>query len=319
MKISTLIDYLEKLSALELSVIQTQTLHNLDVVAHMIQSSPVQYTETTQQLNDNLANVGVHVSEFLATVAKLKQQVIANIEQLEPKYLADSYQLYSTAMVNDLTGYVLDRRPVLTQDMESLIRARIMVHSDWHHAGLIIRPGLENWIDDLVALDPMYIADIRDDLLDPAWKKFNPDYQRRIRKYIIKEAVDQPILGALPTAQFGFILVYNYFEYKAFEIVKRFLDEIYDCLKPGGTVAFTFNNCDRPGAVELSERSFKCYTPGRLVLSGAREKGYEIVNTFNVDAAVTWVELRRPGELKSLRGGQSLARIIAKPANNLYN
>ena len=91
MKISTLIDYLEKLSALELSVIQTQTLHNLDVVAHMVQSSPVQYNETTQQLNANLANVGVHVSEFLATVAKLKQQVIANIEQLEPKSLADSY------------------------------------------------------------------------------------------------------------------------------------------------------------------------------------------------------------------------------------
>jgi hypothetical protein len=133
-----------------------------------------------------------------------------------------------------------------------------------------------------------------------------------LRTYIINEGDLDRILDALPEQQFGFCLIYNYFNFKPIEIIRTYLYEIYNKLKPGGTVAFTFNNCDHTGAVELTERKFMCYTPGSLVMSFCESLGYDVIQTYQIDAACTWVELRTPGALSSVRGGQSLARIVAK-------
>jgi len=38
--------------------------------------------------------------------------------------------------------------------------------------------------------------------------------------------------------------------------------------------------------------------------------GYKIENVFRTDQSCTWLELKRPGELTSLRGGQSLAKVV---------
>jgi hypothetical protein len=133
-----------------------------------------------------------------------------------------------------------------------------------------------------------------------------------LRTYIINEGDLDRILDALPEQQFGFCLIYNYFNFKPIEIIRTYLYEIYNKLKPGGTVAFTFNNCDYTGAVELTERKFMCYTPGSLVMSFCESLGYDVIQTYQIDAACTWVELRTPGALSSVRGGQSLARIVAK-------
>ena len=74
----------------------------------------------------------------------------------------------------------------------------------------------------------------------------------------------------------------------------------------------TFNDCDRRGAVELAERWNNCYTPGRLVRSLCESVGFVIEQEYVIDSAVNWLELRKPGTMVSLRGGQTLARIIAK-------
>jgi hypothetical protein len=44
----------------------------------------------------------------------------------------------------------------------------------------------------------------------------------------------------------------------------------------------------------------------------AESLGFVIQQRYDIDHANTWLEMRRPGELTSLRGGQSLAKIIAK-------
>jgi hypothetical protein len=75
-------------------------------------------------------------------------------------------------------------------------------------------------------------------------------------------------------------------------------------------LAFTFNDCDRWGGVEMAERHYACYTPGRLLLAAAELTGYESLHRYDIDAGITWLELRRPGVLHNLRGGQALARIL---------
>ena len=75
----------------------------------------------------------------------------------------------------------------------------------------------------------------------------------------------------------------------------------------------TFNDCDRAKAVMLVEHHYCCYTPGYLVRELAQSLGYEIAFAWNDQGPTTWLELRRPGERPSLRGGQALAKILPKP------
>jgi len=54
-----------------------------------------------------------------------------------------------------------------------------------------------------------------------------------------------------------------------------------------------------------------CYTPGGLLRSLCESLGFEISQHYLIDHSNTWLEMRRPGALTSLRGGQSLAKIVA--------
>jgi hypothetical protein len=212
----------------------------------------------------------------------------------------------------DSNEYILNRQQSLTVEIKELIIARLQRHGDWHHAGMIIRPGHEDWINLLVGCDPLYLVDTNRDLLDPAVLRFNDQYQRRLRTYEAAENLTDAILKQLPQEQFAFCLVYNFFNFKPMELVTKYLSELFYKLKPGGTVALTINDCDRTGAVKLAESGFKCYTPKSAVVAHCQNLGFELLTNFHIDAASTWLEFQRPGELTSLRGGQALAQIFSR-------
>jgi hypothetical protein len=96
------------------------------------------------------------------------------------------------------------------------------------------------------------------------------------------------------------------------EIIQIYLKELYNKLKPGGLLSMTFNDCDRDGGVKLAERNFMCYTPSQAVYDFAKDLGFETQEIFRIDSATTWVELSKPGHLESLKGGQSLAKMVYK-------
>jgi hypothetical protein len=65
----------------------------------------------------------------------------------------------------------------------------------------------------------------------------------------------------------------------------------------------------------MVEHYSACYTPGRLVRAYALELGYETIFDFDDDTNTSWMELRRPGNYLSIRGGQTLAAILQRPNN----
>jgi hypothetical protein len=77
-------------------------------------------------------------------------------------------------------------------------------------------------------------------------------------------------------------------------------------------LAMTFNDCDYWQGVALVERYYSCYTPGFLVKELATSLGYEIEFSYNNNTNITWLELKKPGKLQSLRGGQTLAKTVVK-------
>jgi SAM-dependent methyltransferase len=311
MKLSRLVAYARHLDRFDTARTSAAMVQHLDPMIHTVGTHELQFRDFADQLRDIRADIDSRVTLFDRVLENLRQELQTNIEALEPHYLHESYNLYSQGMVNDSNQHILERRPQLTPDAENYVRARIMRHGDWHYPGMILRPGLESWITDLVALDPLYLVDINLDIMQPALERFNPEYQNRLRRYVIQESMEHVMMADLPQAQMSMILAYNYFNFKPLELIRCFLAELYQCLKPGGTLMFTFNNCDRAGGVDLAERYFMCYTPGRLVLAAAEMLGFEVTHTYDIDAAATWVELRRSGTLVNHRGGQALARIVA--------
>jgi SAM-dependent methyltransferase len=165
----------------------------------------------------------------------------------------------------------------------------------------------------MVAFDPLYVIDHHNDLLLPARSRFNEFYQNRVRWITITEKDDHAMLQDLPDAQMGFVMAWNFFHYKPFEVIKQYLTEIYQKLRPGGVFAFSINDGDLSGGVANSERMFMCYTPGSMIMSIGERIGFSIEIRHELDQAVTWIELQKSGERASLRGGQALAKIIPRP------
>ena len=54
-----------------------------------------------------------------------------------------------------------------------------------------------------------------------------------------------------------------------------------------------------------------CYTPGNKLKKIAQDHGYIVNFECNGLSDAKWIELQKPGELTSIRGGQSLAKIVA--------
>jgi hypothetical protein len=312
MKISELAHYRELLESLRPTGVHSAVRAEMDNVLETVNRNPNQlpgHLLTLQSARDRAFNAA---QDFDHGLDAMLVDLLEQIKALEPQYLAQSYQWYERAMERDTVDYVLERRFPISDDRREYIKSRVMAHSDYHYAGMIIRPGLEDWIEHMVACDPLYVVDTNHDMFGPAKEKFNELYQSRLRYYAIRESSDTLMLDQLPNGQFGFCLAYNFFQYKPFEIMRAYLREIYSKLRPGGVLAMTYNDCDRKGAVELAERSFTCYTPGRLITAICESVGFVIEQNYRLDAAANWVELRRPGQMTSLRGGQSLAKIVAK-------
>ncbi len=171
-----------------------------------------------------------------------------------------------------------------------------------------IRPAHGEISQHLVACDPLYLVDTDPELFKHVKKMWNPEYQRRLRYYTVSES-DRRIFHQLPQFQFGLIVAVDFFNFRPLDLIERYLLEIYQLLRPGGMVIFTYNNCDYPIGVDNFENSYYCYTPGRHVKAMAEKIGFRVAASFDLENNVSWLELQKQGTKSSLRGGQTLGRI----------
>jgi hypothetical protein len=276
----------------------------------------VQFPDLLEQLNRDRDQIHGAFVKFRSTVREIREQLQDLIDQLEPTYFTTSFELYKSSQHVDNPEYLLARQPDLSQDAVDYIHSRLRLLSDWHHPAMVIRPGQADWIDDLVGSDPLYLVDYCEEMIRPTLNRFREEYQRRLQVYIEPRDGDSIVLEALPQSQFGLVVALYYFNFMPMERVSQYLAEIFNKLKPGGSLLMTFNDCDIAGGVELAERSYMCYTPGHMIKTLAKTLGFEINQWYYLEKANALVELRRPGRLTSRRGGQSLGRIIPKPVAN---
>jgi len=282
-----------------------------------------------------------------SVIEQIKKQIKKNIAQSEMSFYDQSFRIYKRLQLdhqkyrygkadNDLTytnhnGFlstttiedrnkfeqeintlILNQHLEISESVKNSINLRIIGHVSWQYPAAIIRPNANFFIDAMVASDPLYLIEEHSDLLTSTLTQFNQLYQNRLRSYIINESSQQNILNQLPSNQFSFFLVYNYFNYKPFNVVKQYLVEIFEKLRPGGVVAFTFNNCDKISGVLLASQRVASYTPRHEILNMSKTIGYKQIFECDDSGPSHWLELQKPGSHTGIRGGQTLAKINHK-------
>ena len=313
MKLSSIINYRNELQKLDLRSMEKTVEDELKKVLYLTDNQSVTFGDINSQLRNQEQNIYDSIAQFKFLMSNLSQNLNQLINETEQPYFVESYRLYDEEMNNETVDDVKNRTTKPSESTLNFYRNRIGRYVGWQHPAMIIRPGFECYINDLVSCDPLYLIDTRHELLQPAVSQFNELYQQRLRNYVVNERSHENILASLPDSQFGLILAYNFFNFRPFEIIKQWLTEILSKLKPGGVLLMTFNDCDRDKAVMLVEKHFCCYTPGRLVTQLAETLGYQVVFQWHDNGPTTWLEIRKPGTLTTVRGGQTLAKILPKP------
>jgi hypothetical protein len=274
------------------------------------------YTEASSNiasLQEQQHKITEELLKFNELLSEFKNSVEINLRRKESEYLSKSYKLYEENKQIDTPEYIIERlskHPLISNNsIKKRIIHDISEHCSWKHPGVVIRPGNCELMDSLISLDPLYVVDENLVLLDCIKSKWNEVYQSRLRYSIIDDSSDI-IFKTIPKNQIGFILVTDFFNYKPIEVIKNYCTEIFDLLKPGGIMLFTYNNCNLANAVRNFEKVLYSYTPGSLVIPMLELINFELIKTFNDSNTNTnWVVVKKPGILSSLRGGQCLGEI----------
>ena len=312
MKLSNIVQYLNYLRPLSVKDAMDTAMAEVNKITHVVQHIEVLIKDLAADLTSIQQDLTTSLIQYEEKLKQLREGVQTLIEQIEPEYFAESTTRYQGDMRFDTPDWILKRTRELDADTTNLLQNRLNSYSNWQYPGLVLRPMQSPGLESLVAFDPLYLVDTHEDLLAPVRWLFTSGYQRRLRYYVIQEYTSTDIFVNLPQKQFGFVYAFYYFDFKPLEIIQKYLDEVFLLLRPGGTFLFSFNDCDQWTAVGSAEHHFHCYTPGRLILQHAQNTGYEIVHVHSDLSGTTWVEIKKPGVLDSIRGAQALASIHKK-------
>lgn len=278
--------------------------------------------EYLKQLNDTNPLYTDQISEFISryevvsTHSKdIKKFLSLSAEQLSKDIINLSRDLfdndeYRSKFSEDNVTQVIE----CTRDIESHILSKITAYSDWHYPALQISPRSKTWIDPMVAADPLYLTDISISKLKNITSTYPEIYQRRLRLYEIQDRD----FSMLPQNQFSFVLCWDNFNYLSVEKIEKYIREVFNLLRPGGTFIFSYTNCDLLGPTIRAEARASSFCSFGYLNQIFDNIGYEIVETNDLETEdafnthVSWVEIRKPGKLSTVKAIQALAEIIEK-------
>lgn len=316
MKLSDLVAFKNSLS----DISTTDTQYQLDLLDANI-SKILNIYDLHADYKDDLRTLIYKLDQAEKLIADIDLLLPALIEKINTEISDTTKSFYKRGyLINNLeaTNATLPdferNHRILSVSSESradLVNA-IRGHTDWHYPALEIGPGDGVWTEHLVAADPLYIVDINNEYLQNTLSRFNELYRKRIRPYCIGNwiANDDFYLMMLPSNQFGFIFSWNVFNYFPLYETKIMLEQCFQLLRFGGSMIFSYNNCEFPAQAEYVEKGFRSWMPKTLLINTCKQIGFEIIKTVDYDNTISWIEIRKPGKLKTVKSHQVLGKII---------
>jgi SAM-dependent methyltransferase len=260
--------------------------------------------------------INENITSFTNMIQQVQQQhgtLAKFIEDLDQHIELVTYELFSGTYNEELNRAMMNHEHRLTRNTDLPLLAkdilinRIRTYSDWHYPGMELGPRCGDLTPHLVASDPLYLVDLDQQFINKTSEQFPPLYQNRLRRYTIDI---MPDFSALPQGQFGFIFSFDYFNYLSLTTIAVYLKELLKLLRPGGVLLFSYNDGETPSGAAYAENRSQSYVPRSKIAAICQELGYETIKYETFDSGVVnWVELRRPGELKTVKAHQALGEI----------
>jgi len=215
-----------------------------------------------------------------------------------------------------------------TKEFEELLSLKISSYCEWRFPGLMMcrymdRENIEkidvrqtysdirDQINSMVASDPLYLLGGVDQ--HKAYIDHFPEvYQSRLRLY---NNID---FSRMPHAQFGFVLCWDYLNYLHEGEIEFYLTNIIKLLRPGGTVIFSYNNCEYLESANLVETNRAAWSTESDIILLLERIGYTVSKTNNYplgdveNTVISFIEARKPGELSTVKLSQAMGEIVQK-------
>ena len=319
MKLSDLLHYYERLHETDMAGlthscverISSSTIQNLECVSDLIQAHQASkfFAANMHQLQQDTAGLIDQFARLNQTVSNLKQYVKFSMDSMRHYAAAQSEKRF---VPNSLYMLSPDRSLKLEPDIQAQIQSRIATLCSWQYPAAIVRPGHDNFVHYMTGSDPLYLVDLNCDILQPALAGFNEVFRRRVLCHAVNEK-DQTMLAKLPANQMGLCLLWGFFNFRSQSLVLRWLTELYEITRPGGTVMFTYNDCDTAHGVSLWESGWMSFVSGQQIRDHATGLGFAIAKDQRCGSDVWLMELIKPGVLQSQRACQTLAKVVYRP------
>lgn len=304
MTLRQLVEFREQLKvALNVSRIVNETNQLRTDLRNLDRDLDDKYQVVLDRAIDNYEKLTNEAEYYKANLETVFADIQQDINAVSHEFFTRNYDLEFD--VDQQTNVRKGRQIYMPSEIESILIQRLELHADWKYPGLEIGLQDHKWTERLVAFDPLYLVDPNLTLIDDTLKEFTPEYQRRVRPYHINDIS----LKALPQNQMGFVFSWNYLNYKSLDTIKQWLIEVYAVLRPGGVFMFSYNNADTPSGAGFAETNWMSYMPKSTLIPLCEMIGYEVASSYDFNTSANWIELRKPGELKTVKAHQALGEI----------
>lgn len=329
MILSDIVGFRNQLEALSLDYLKDTTSAEISRIELHLITAKTNFNAGPGKIYEIEKNFTQIIDYFNQGISSSIKEINELISSLEKPYFEKSYKIYESSLVDvgdaptnimeykywqnkkqQIEKSIQQRALEIDESTKEYLDTRIRSFCNWAYPGLCIHPNNNFYLNGMVACDPLYLLDESYDLLKSSLQNWPVQYQNRVCTYLITENNQDCFMPNLPNNQFGFALVFDFFNFKPIDVIKKYLTELHELIRPGGVLAFTINDCDRPGGVRLVENGSACYTPRSLITTLCQNIGFEVSREQPINQAVTWIEVKKSGDLQTVRGGQSLAKVI---------
>ena len=267
--------------------------------------------ELKQQLEESQLLIDQYhtmLAEGKTTVAQFQESVNLEIDSYVRKLFgAEQKEIFKEINLED-------EKIIVDQELESMIKTRISMYSSWKYPGLQLFPRSTKWIGSSVASEPLYLTQYHIGTLKNIIKEYPGIYQNRLRLYEITSSQD---LIKLPTNQFSIVFGWEVFNYLSIDTIEKYMEKIFELLRPGGAFIFSYSNCDLPRSADWAELNAESYCTKTFIRQVCDKIGYNINflkdEDLNISGKhISWAEIQRPGILHTIKAQPSMGRIISK-------
>ena len=267
---------------------------------------------TVVEYKSDLHNIVQHYARLQDENHKIAEEIAQLIDKINAEVKAQAAEKFKATEFNKEFGLLEPAYPWVQPYLIDLIKVRAHQYNDWRYPGLQLYPQDKSWVDCMVGCDPLYLVSDTLETLEQITATYPELYQARLRLYKFNQ------WESLPQGQVGFALLWDYLEYCTPEAMRHYLSKIAEVLRPGGVLMFSYNNCDLKESMLLAERGTLNYNHRDLVEQIITELGYEVLKFEDAETGndqypwISWAEIKRPGELNTVKAHQVLGKIVPK-------